>query len=101
CIIRSVLMQSIQTTIIGEQNLLVAQKQAVGEQRAALAQVVANSLSSGIPIPALSAALNFILAYSSENLPANLIQAQRDFFGAHTYRKQDDPYGISYHTEWE
>jgi 6-phosphogluconate dehydrogenase len=52
----------------------------------------------GIPVPALGASLAYYDSYRSERLPANLVQAQRDFFGAHTYRRVDRP--GSFHTEW-
>jgi 6-phosphogluconate dehydrogenase len=60
--------------------------------------VLKTALDFGIPTPALSASLNYVDTYRQQNLPANLIQAQRDFFGAHTYRRIDRD-GI-FHTEW-
>jgi len=56
-------------------------------------------VANGIPVPALSSALAFFDAYRSARLPANLTQAQRDYFGAHTYRRLDKP--GSFHTKWE
>ena len=53
----------------------------------------------GIPVPAMSAALSYYDSYRTANLPQNLTQAQRDFFGAHTYTRVDQP-GV-FHTEWE
>jgi len=53
----------------------------------------------GIPVPVLDSAVDYLLSMSRANLPANLIQAQRDFFGAHTYERVDKP--GTFHTEWE
>ena len=55
---------------------------------------------TGIPLPAMSSALAWFDGYRSENLPANLIQAQRDYFGAHTYERTDRPLGEFFHTNW-
>lgn len=63
-------------------------------------QVVAASAESGIPSPCFSTALAFYDGYRSERLPANLLQAQRDFFGAHTYERIDSPRGEYFHTNW-
>jgi len=54
----------------------------------------------GIPVPAFSTALAFYDSYRSERLPANLLQAQRDYFGAHTYERVDQPRGRFFHTNW-
>ncbi len=54
----------------------------------------------GIPAPALATALNFFDGYRSDRLPANLLQAQRDYFGAHTYERVDKPRGEFFHTNW-
>ena len=54
----------------------------------------------GIPVPAFSTALAFYDGYRSERLPANLLQAQRDYFGAHTYERVDQPRGQFFHTNW-
>jgi 6-phosphogluconate dehydrogenase len=58
------------------------------------------AVAHGIPVPALSSALSFYDGYRSERLPANLLQAQRDFFGAHTYEKVGEPRGTFFHTDW-
>ncbi|MCH1430611.1 MAG: decarboxylating NADP(+)-dependent phosphogluconate dehydrogenase [Chlamydiales bacterium] len=63
-------------------------------------KVVSTAAEIGIPIPAISAALAFYDGYRSEVLPANLIQAQRDFFGAHTYERCDKKRGEFFHTQW-
>ena len=65
----------------------------------ALREVVALARGQGIACPALSASLDYYESYRQERLPANLIQAQRDYFGAHTYQRTDKP-GI-FHTEWQ
>ena len=69
------------------------------EHHPALRRVVAAAHEAGIPVPAMASALNFLDAYRSGRLPANLIQAQRDFFGAHTYQRVDRE--GTFHTEWE
>ena len=63
-------------------------------------EVVALAVSAGIAVPATSASLAYYDAYRSARLPANLLQAQRDFFGAHTYERVDRPAGQMFHTEW-
>ncbi|MFP5260562.1 MAG: NADP-dependent phosphogluconate dehydrogenase, partial [Blastocatellia bacterium] len=64
-------------------------------------QAVTTAQSLGIPAAAMSASLAYFDTYRTENLPLNLTQAQRDFFGSHTYRRTDDPDGEPIHTEWE
>jgi 6-phosphogluconate dehydrogenase len=61
--------------------------------------IIITAIQLGIPVYALSASLAYFDAYRTGRLPANLTQAQRDFFGAHTYRRLDEP-GV-FHTEWE
>ncbi|MFT4177047.1 MAG: decarboxylating NADP(+)-dependent phosphogluconate dehydrogenase [Luteolibacter sp.] len=63
-------------------------------------EVIATATLAGIPVPAFSASLGYYDSYRSEVLPANLLQAQRDFFGAHTYERTDKPRGEFFHTEW-
>ena len=62
--------------------------------------VVASAALSGIPIPAISSALGYFDGYRCEKLPANLLQAQRDYFGAHTYERIDKKRGEFFHTNW-
>ena len=62
--------------------------------------VVAEAVKSGIPMPAFSSALAYFDGYTTEKLPANLLQAQRDYFGAHTYERLDSPRGEFFHTNW-
>jgi 6-phosphogluconate dehydrogenase len=63
-------------------------------------RVIAAAVSQGIPVPAMSSALAYFDGYRSERLPANLLQAQRDYFGAHTYERTDKPRGQFFHTNW-
>jgi 6-phosphogluconate dehydrogenase len=63
-------------------------------------RVVATAIVNGIPAPAMTAALNYFDGYRTERLPANLLQAQRDYFGAHTYERVDKPRGEFFHTNW-
>ncbi len=63
-------------------------------------ETVAAAALGGIPIPTLASALTFFDGFRTANLPANLIQAQRDFFGAHTYERIDQPRGQFFHTQW-
>jgi 6-phosphogluconate dehydrogenase len=62
--------------------------------------VVALAVSQGIPVPAFSASLAYYDSLRTERLSANLLQAQRDFFGAHTYERIDRPAGQWFHTDW-
>jgi len=63
-------------------------------------EVVSLAVNRGIPVPAFAASLSYFDGYRSERLPANLLQAQRDFFGAHTYERVDKPEGEFFHTDW-
>ena len=63
-------------------------------------RVVENAVRAGIPTPAMSSALAFFDGYRHDRLPANLLQAQRDYFGAHTYQRVDKPRGEYFHTNW-
>jgi 6-phosphogluconate dehydrogenase len=63
-------------------------------------KVVSKAVESGVPVPAFTTALAFYDGYRSERLPANLLQAQRDYFGAHTYERIDQPRGKFFHTNW-
>lgn len=63
-------------------------------------KVVSTAVLNGIPVPALSSALSYFDGYRCESLPANLLQAQRDYFGAHTYERIDKPKGEFFHTNW-
>jgi len=73
---------------------------AIAEAEPGWRRTVARAVSSGIPVPAYSSALAFFDGYRSLSLPANLLQAQRDLFGAHTYERVDAPRGEVFHTNW-
>jgi 6-phosphogluconate dehydrogenase len=73
-------------------------RDAIGQRQDAWRRTIALGASTGIGLPAFGASLAYYDGYRRERLPANLIQAQRDFFGAHTYERTDKP-GIL-HTEW-
>lgn len=75
-------------------------KRAIENNQIAWRRVIAQAVELGIAIPAFSSALAYYDGYRSANLPANLLQAQRDYFGAHTYERIDRPRGIFFHTEW-
>ena len=63
-------------------------------------KVCAEAIMNGIPVPAFASALSYFDGYRSERLPANVLQAQRDYFGAHTYERVDKPRGEFFHTNW-
>ncbi|MDQ5896094.1 MAG: 6-phosphogluconate dehydrogenase, partial [Pseudomonadota bacterium] len=73
---------------------------ALNGAQAAWRRVVAQAMLAGVPVPAMSASLAFFDAFRSARLPADLLQAQRDFFGAHTYERIDRPAGQCFHTVW-
>ncbi len=105
CIIRSVFLGKIKEAFDadpGLSNLLLAPyfREAVASSQAAWRRVVATAVRLGIPAPAMSSALAFYDGYRCERLPANLTQAQRDYFGAHTYERVDRPRGQFFHTNW-
>ena len=83
-------------------NLVLASyfRDAMAGAQAAWRRVVANAVMRGVPVPAFSSALAWYDGYRSERLPANLLQAQRDYFGAHTYERIDRPRGEFFHTDW-
>lgn len=103
CIIRAQFLQKI-TDAYAENpsiaNLLLAPyfKKAADDYQQALRDVVAYAVQNGIPTPTFSAAIAYYDSYRAAVLPANLIQAQRDYFGAHTYKRTDKE-GV-FHTEW-
>jgi len=104
CIIRARFLNDIRAAFARNPNLpnLMTDPefaQVMNIRQAALRKVVALAAESGIPALAFSSALAYYDAYRSERLPANLTQAQRDYFGAHTYRRMDRA-GV-FHTEWQ
>ena len=105
CIIRSAFLGKIKEAFdknSGLHNLLLDPyfKRQVGAAQEAWRRVVAKAVQKGIPVPAMSSALAFYDGYRRERLPANLLQAQRDYFGAHTYQRLDTPRGEYFHTNW-
>lgn len=105
CIIRSVFLGKIKEAFDKNPdlvNLLLDPffKDAVENAQSAWRCVVIAAVEMGIPMPAISAALAYYDGYRSERLPANLLQAQRDYFGAHTYERIDKPHGEFFHTNW-
>ncbi len=105
CIIRSVFLGKIKEAFDTDpnlQNLLLAPyfQSAMANAHMAWRRVVATAVQLGIPVPTLSSALAFYDGYRRERLPANLTQAQRDYFGAHTYERIDQPRGQFSHTNW-
>ncbi len=104
-IIRSAFLEEIRVAFAGDpdlENLLLHPFFAdeVAAAQAGWRRVVAAAVDAGIPVPAYSAALAFYDGFRTARLPANLIQAQRDYFGAHTYERIDRPRGESHHTDW-
>jgi 6-phosphogluconate dehydrogenase len=103
CIIRARFLGEIQSAYKRDPelvNLLLDEefKQAIQERQGSWRRVVATAAALGIPIPAISASLAYYDSYRTANLPQNLTQAQRDFFGAHTFERIDRP-GV-FHHEW-
>ena len=103
CIIRAQFLQKIKDAYDRNpelKNLLLDEyfKEIVTSYQDALREVIGTAIQAGIPVPCFSAALSYYDSYRAETLPANLLQAQRDYFGAHTYERVDKE-GI-FHTEW-
>ncbi len=105
CIIRSAFLGKIKEAFDNDpelSNLLLDPyfKEAVENAQAAWRRVVSRAVQMGIPVPAMSSGLAFFDGYRHGRLPANLLQAQRDYFGAHTYERVDRPRGEFFHTDW-
>jgi 6-phosphogluconate dehydrogenase len=105
CIIRSRFLGKIKEAFDKNPNLrnLLLDQFFIGELKKVQQgwrKVVSAASEMGIPIPCFSAALSFYDGFRSANLPANLVQAQRDYFGAHTYELKDKPRGQFFHTNW-
>jgi 6-phosphogluconate dehydrogenase len=105
CIIRSVFLGDIRNAFQRHPNLTNLLMDSYFSAQVMAAQsawrrVVMKATELGIPIPAMSSALSFFDGYRQERLPANLLQAQRDYFGAHTYERVDQPRGQFFHTNW-
>ena len=105
CIIRAAFLNDI-TAVMNKEpdlpNLLMAEQfsKEIAERQEAWRRVVRLAAEQGVPTPGFSASLAYYDSYRTARLPANLIQAQRDLFGAHTYERLDRPVGETFHTEW-
>jgi len=105
CIIRSTFLGHIKEAFDRNpnlENLLLDDwfKQRLEKTQEGWREVASIAIKAGIPIPAIGTALSYYDGYRTEKLPANLLQAQRDFFGAHTYEKVGDKRDVFYHTNW-
>ncbi len=105
CIIRSVFLGKIKAAFAADPklaNLLLADyfKGLLDRCQASWRHTVSEAVLNGVPVPAFTTALAFYDGYRSERLPANLLQAQRDYFGAHTFERVDQPRGKFFHTNW-
>lgn len=103
CIIRAAFLDKIKNAFNQDPqlpNLLIAPefKQSILDKQTAWREVIGEAAGLGIPVPAFSTSLCYFDSYRSDRLPQNLTQAQRDYFGAHTYERSDKP-GV-FHTEW-
>lgn len=106
CIIRAAFLDDIKKVYEEEkdvQNLLLSRhfSMVLKENSASLRESVLFAIGNGIAVPTLSSTLAYYDGYRSEILPANLLQAQRDYFGAHTYKRIDESLNHSFHTRWE
>jgi 6-phosphogluconate dehydrogenase len=106
CIIRSIFLDDIAAAFDADpelRSLLLAPFFAGQLRRAETGwrQALTLGIGLGIPLPAMAASLTFFDGYRCARLPANLLQAQRDFFGAHTYERTDRPRGTFFHTDWD
>ena len=105
CIIRAGFLDKIKTAFKDDPtlpNLLLAPefKQSILDRQSAWRDVLATACQLGIAVPAFSASLDYFDSYRRARLPQNLTQAQRDYFGAHTYERTDKPRGEFFHSEW-
>lgn len=105
CIIRSIFLGKIKEAFDHNpdlSNLLLDPffKEKIDAAQDGWRRVTAQALQNGIPVPAMTSALSYYDGYRAERLPANLLQAQRDYFGAHTYERVDTPRGKFFHTNW-
>jgi 6-phosphogluconate dehydrogenase len=105
CIIRSAFLGNIREAFDknpGLDNLLLDPyfRERIENAQPGWRRVTSQALLHGLPVPAMTSALNYFDGYRSSRLPANLLQAQRDYFGAHTYERTDKPRGEFFHTNW-
>lgn len=102
CIIKSDFMAQLVTVLKDTNNILTNSKiiEELKELKPSINKVVSQCVLNELPIASLSESVNFLNSYTSANSSANIIQAQRDFFGAHTYQRVDDDSGNFHHTNW-
>ena len=105
CIIRSVFLEQIKDAYDKNKNLsnLLMDpffNEIINKSQKGWRFIIKEAISYGIPTPAMSSALAYFDGYKSERLPSNLLQAQRDYFGAHTYERIDKERGVFFHTNW-
>ncbi|VAX38692.1 6-phosphogluconate dehydrogenase, decarboxylating [hydrothermal vent metagenome] len=105
CIIRSTFLEDIKNAFDKKpelENLLLDDffRSAIDKAQPSWRRVVATAVEMGLPVPAFGAALSYYDGYRQARLPANLLQAQRDYFGAHTYQRIDKPAEETFHTDW-
>ncbi|MDC3389003.1 decarboxylating NADP(+)-dependent phosphogluconate dehydrogenase, partial [bacterium] len=105
CIIRSAFLTKIKDAYDNNsdlKNLLLDPffKDKINQSQEGWRRIISVAISNGVPVPAMSSSLSYFDGYRSERLPANLLQAQRDYFGAHTYERLDAKKGEFFHTEW-
>jgi len=105
CIIRAAFLDDIKSAFVANpslSNLLVDPNfaSAIASRHEAWRRVVCQAIASGLAAPGMTSSLAYFDAYRRERLPANLVQAQRDFFGSHTYQRVDDPSGDWHHSVW-
>jgi 6-phosphogluconate dehydrogenase len=105
CVVRAQFLDNIKEAFDNDPqiaNLLLDEyfKGVIERTQPAWRRVVSTAVELGIPVPAFSSALGYYDSYRAERLPANLLQAQRDYFGAHTYERLDSPRGEFFHTNW-
>ena len=105
CIIRSTFLEDIKIAFEKNpnlENLLLDDffRSAIDKAQPSWRRVVSTAVNLGLPVPGFSAALSYYDGYRQARLPANLLQAQRDYFGAHTYQRIDKPRDETFHTDW-
>ena len=105
CIIRSAFLDDIKAAYDRDRtlpNLMLDPffQNEIGSRLNGWRHVVSEAVLHGVPVPALSAGLSYFDGYTTKSLPANLLQAMRDYFGAHTYERVDRPRGEHHHTDW-
>lgn len=104
CIIRSKLMEDLVSSFKESKEHLLLHENIAKELKLKIpdySEIMGQALSAGCTVPVMSSGLNYLLGFISEQSSANMIQAQRDYFGAHTYERVDKPKGEYFHTQWK